>query len=60
MKFSLALIGMLLLTGCAATVGSSVDAVCAIPAPRLDPDGISTENLIKLDLFAERFTRACP
>lgn len=58
MKLSLALIGMLLLTACAETVGQA-DAICSIPSPRLDPSGISTENLTKLDLFAERFTRAC-
>jgi hypothetical protein len=56
--YRIALIATLLLSACAGTVGSK-DAVCSIPAPQLDPEGISTENLMELDLFSERLTRAC-
>ena len=52
------MIVMLLLSGCATTVGSKA-AVCSIERPELQLDGISDANLIELDLFAERFARAC-
>jgi hypothetical protein len=53
-----ALIGVLLLTGCVKTVGSA-DAICSIPKPQLDLESISTENLLELDLYAERLRAAC-
>lgn len=59
MKWKLVLTGMMLLTACAGTGGSSVDAVCSIPPPKLEEEGLSDHNILELDLFAERYTRAC-
>ncbi|NRP35213.1 MULTISPECIES: hypothetical protein [Pseudomonadota] len=58
MKWNLLLIAMLLLSACDLVVGSD-SAICEIPRPNLDASGISTENLIELDLFVERFESAC-
>ena len=61
MKYSLPLIGMLLLTGCA-TTGSSVDAICSIPKPVITAEHAAqmpTPVLIELDLYFERVRKGC-
>lgn len=58
MRFIAALTLMLLLSGCG-VMGGSAEAICSIERPRLNASGISPENALELDLFAQRFESAC-
>jgi hypothetical protein len=61
MKFVPALLGLLLLTACAPTVGS-VKAVCDIPNPTFTEEELnllSDYTLYGLDTYAERKYKAC-
>lgn len=57
MKLTLPLIGMLLLSGCVTTTNSA-EAICSIPLPKVSTED-TTETIIDVDLFSERFRRAC-
>ena len=57
MKWKLPLIAMLLLSGCVTTTNSA-NAICSIPLPKVSTED-TTETLIAVDLFSERFRRAC-
>lgn len=61
MKYSLPLIGMLLLSACGTTV-SSADALCNIPKPVISEESAAatpSEVLIELDLYFERVSEGC-
>ena len=58
MKLILVLTLLLLLSACGQMDGSA-EAICSIPPAVLDEEGLSPANALQLDLFVERFVRAC-
>ena len=58
MKLIVPLTLMLLLSACAVTDGSA-KALCSIPRPSLDAEGISEMNAEELDLFVARYEGVC-
>jgi hypothetical protein len=57
MRLKLALIVMLLLSGCVGTTNSA-EAICSIPLPTVSLQD-TDQTIIEVDLFSERFRRAC-
>ena len=61
MRWSLPLIGMLLLSGCVTTVSSGA-AICEIPFPTLTESevlALSDETITGIDLYFEKINKAC-